>query len=399
MRRKGLVVAARIGTPSLLILLLAARTLAQTGTRVTFGINPTIFRSGQPATAELSVFSVSSTPVTLSAGTTFNFFVDPSFGTVQSSISPVAVESASLLPADFSVTFAGGQRPVTVTYNGMAKTFAFGDCFSVKVTLLASSQAGPGKLSLSSQLITTINGALPFTTASIVDFANGGTSAITHDQTLIGDGTSAMPLGVAPGAALVAVVHGPGLAGSGTTISPLDAGPAGIGSTRLASGAVTLPKIAPGQVVASLNGLKDDVTLAAAGGVTITPDGNTLRITGVPVASQALTARSGEIGGLEDSGRIVVSTLVPAGSYEIKATIDLLSKDNDDQTATCTLSTGDSAKVRIPGSGGGEFWQRSLTLLDTATFTDQTTITVTCQGFAVLAERSVITATRVGSVQ
>lgn len=399
MRRKESVAATRIGTPSLLILLLAAGTQAQTGARVTFGINPTIFRSGQPATAELSVFSVSSTPLTLSPGTTFNFFVDPSLGTVQSFVSPVAVESASLLPSDFSVSFAGGQRPVTVTYNGLAKTFAFGDCFSVKVTLLASSLAGPGKLSLSSQLITTVNGALPFTTASIVDFANGGTSAITHDQTLIGDGSSAIPLGVAPGAALASVAHGPGLAGNGTTGSPLDAAPSGIGSGQLANGVVTLAKIASGQVVTSLNGLKGDLTLAAAGGVAIAPGGNTLRITGVPVASQAFTARSGEIGGLEDSGRVVVSTLVPAGSYEINATIDLLSKDNDDQTATCTLSTGDSAKVRIPGSGGGEFWHRSLMLLDTATFTDQTTITVLCQGFAVLAERSVIAATRVGSIQ
>ena len=38
---------------------------AQTGTRITFGINPTIFRAGQPANAELSVFSVSAAPLTL----------------------------------------------------------------------------------------------------------------------------------------------------------------------------------------------------------------------------------------------------------------------------------------------------------------------------------------------
>ena len=37
-------------------------------------------------------------------------------------------------------------------------------------------------------------------------------------------------------------------------------------------------KIAAGAVVTSLNGLKDNVTLAAGSGVTVTPNGNTLTI-------------------------------------------------------------------------------------------------------------------------
>src|SRR5215831_19317495 len=95
---------------------------AQTGARISFGINPTIFRAGQPASAELSVFSISTSPLTLSAGTNFMFIVDPSLGTVQSVTPPVAVESSSLVPGDFSVSFAGGSNPVIVTYNGQPKT-------------------------------------------------------------------------------------------------------------------------------------------------------------------------------------------------------------------------------------------------------------------------------------
>ncbi len=46
----------------------------------------------------------------------------------------------------------------------------------------------------------------------------------------------------------------------------------------IASGVVTSSKIASGQVVKSLNTLKDDVTLSAGTNVTITPSGNTLTI-------------------------------------------------------------------------------------------------------------------------
>jgi hypothetical protein len=37
--------------------------------------------------------------------------------------------------------------------------------------------------------------------------------------------------------------------------------------------AVTAPKIASGQVVKSINGLRDNVTLAGTGNITVTPNG------------------------------------------------------------------------------------------------------------------------------
>lgn len=64
-----------------------------------------------------------------------------------------------------------------------------------------------------------------------------------------------------------------------------------IPTANIADSAVTSGKIAAGQVVKSLNGLTDNVTLAAGSNVTITPSGNTLTI-----------ASTGGGGGLTGSG-------------------------------------------------------------------------------------------------
>src|SRR6516164_1095618 len=78
----------------LFLFLSSVEAQAQTGARVAFGVNPTIFRAGQPASAELSVTSVSTSPLTLPAGNTFTFFVDSSVGAVGSFTTPVSVSSA-----------------------------------------------------------------------------------------------------------------------------------------------------------------------------------------------------------------------------------------------------------------------------------------------------------------
>src|SRR5262249_33033792 len=72
---------------------------------------------------------------------------------------------------------------------------------------------------------------------------------------------------------------GTGLTGGGTSGNvTLGIAIGGVGTTQLADNAVTAAKIASGQVVKSLNGLFDSVTLAAGANVTITPSGNTLTI-------------------------------------------------------------------------------------------------------------------------
>jgi hypothetical protein len=261
MRRIQFILPGLFVTALLLVLPFAKTARAQTGGHITLGMNPTIFRAGQPASAEISVSSVSITPLTLNPGSTFTFFVDGSLGTVTSVAAPIAVESSTLLAGDFSVSLAGAPGEIIVTYNGAPKTFAFGECLSVKIGLIASAQAGPGKLSLSSQFVSTVNGNLPFTTVSIVDFANSGTSAVTHDQSLMGDGTTAMPLGIAPGG-----------------VTAVDLATGSVTNPALAPGAVTGSKIAAGQVVKSINGLTDAVSLGAGSGITITPSGNTITL-------------------------------------------------------------------------------------------------------------------------
>jgi hypothetical protein len=224
---------------------------AQTGARVTFGVNPTIFRAGQPANAELSVTSVGTSPLTLPTGNTFTFFLDNSVGAVGSFTPPVSVSSASLVAGDFSVSFGANQNQVVLTYNSVPKTFAFGDSLSVKIGFIAAALPGTGKVSLSSQFVSVVNGALPFTMVSVVDFANSGISAVVHDQSLIGDGTSLMPLGIAP---------------------------AGVTNPDIAVGAVAATNIAAGQVVKSLNGFKDDVSILPGANVTVAAGPGTLTL-------------------------------------------------------------------------------------------------------------------------
>lgn len=69
-----------------------------------------------------------------------------------------------------------------------------------------------------------------------------------------------------------------------------------IPTANIADGAVTAPKIASDQVVKTLNGLTDSVTLAGTGNITVTPSGNTLTI----------STTSGGVGGSGNTGTIPV---------------------------------------------------------------------------------------------
>lgn len=109
-------------------------------------------------------------------------------------------------------------------------------------------------------------------------------SSVTTNGTLLGNGTQASPLGVnIPALNLLSSVTTNGtLFGNGTSASPLG----------IADNGVSAAKIAPGQVVKSLNGLKDNVTLAGSGGISITPSGNTLTIAGGSGLSSVATNKT-----------------------------------------------------------------------------------------------------------
>lgn len=175
--------------------------------------------------------------------------------------------------------------------------------------------------------------SLPYGETTIARAAANFLESVAHDTTLTGNGTSALPLGVANNGVgtsqlassavtgskiatgqvvrslnglsdhvilgagsnvsitqsgntltiasmlgLTSVAHDSTLQGDGTSGSPLGIANLGVGTNQLANSAITAQKIAPGQVVTSINNLRDNVTLAAGSNVTITPNGNTLTI-------------------------------------------------------------------------------------------------------------------------
>jgi len=73
---------------------------------------------------------------------------------------------------------------------------------------------------------------------------------------------------------------------------------------------------------------------------------------------------------------VVLSLLVPAGSYAISAKVSVINLDNVRQAAFCMLSTGDQSVV-VLGAGADDSAQ-VISLLDGATFTTDETITLRC---------------------
>jgi hypothetical protein len=129
-----------------------------------------------------------------------------------------------------------------------------------------------------------------------------GIAFVIHDASLMGDGRSATPLGIALG---------------------------GVQTVHLANGAVTAPKIANGTVVRSLNGLFDNLILAAGSNITITPAGNTLTIaspnsltsvahdstlTGNGTSGSPLGVANGGIGNAQLANNAVTSSKVANGA-------------------------------------------------------------------------------------
>jgi hypothetical protein len=284
-----------------------------------------------------------------------------------------------------------------------------------------------------------------------------GIPFVIHDASLIGDGRSATPLGIAPGGvqtfhlansavtapkiangtvvrslnglfdhvsltggtnititpsgntltiaspnSLTSVAHDATLTGVGTIALPLGVADGGIANLQLANNAVTLSKIASGQVVTRLNNLTDNVTLAAGPNITITPAGNTLTIAGAAGSSVAYHAISNTAQSVNPPGRVIISKEVPAGSYLIFFKTSFFSIDGDPQNVSCTLSTGDVETIRLAANGDAD--KGMLVLQDAATFSTTTTISVHCSGFNIsisagVGSRIVLTALKVDAIQ
>ncbi len=119
------------------------------------------------------------------------------------------------------------------------------------------------------------------TTAGGVKFPDGTTQTTAASAGSITDITAGAGLtgGGNTGNLTFDVGAGAGISVAADMISIADAG---VTTAKLADSAVTAPKIAAGQVVKSLtvgpSTLRDDLTLAAGSGITLTPAGNTVTI-------------------------------------------------------------------------------------------------------------------------
>jgi hypothetical protein len=87
----------------------------------------------------------------------------------------------------------------------------------------------------------------------------------------------------------------------------------------------------------------------------------------------------------------VASVNVPAGNYVIFGKAIVGNGDGDTQNGECKLSTGDHSGVRLAVANNGGYFQ-TISVQDSATFSQVTAVTMTCDTFNGVAQNIKLTA-------
>jgi hypothetical protein len=254
--------------------------------------------------------NVLSDKVTLASGS--NLTITPSGNTLTIS----STGSIGGVTAGTGLTGGGSSGNVTLGIaNGGVNTLQLADS-AVTSMKIASGQVVKG-----------LNGLL-----DNVTLAAGSNTTITP---------SGNTLTVSSTGSITGVTAGTGLTGGGSTANvTVGIANGGVNTLQLADSAVTAMKIAPAQVVKSLNGLLDNVTLAAGSNITITPSGSTLTIASSSGGGLASVAHDSSLTG---NGSI-------ASPLGISKPLSLSAAVTNDAVIT-GINTGDSG-IGVIGSGG-----------------------------------------------
>jgi hypothetical protein len=103
-----------------------------------------------------------------------------------------------------------------------------------------------------------------------------------------------------------------------------------VASANLQASSVTSAKIASGQVVKSLNGLADNVTLTAGANITLTPSGNNISINSSGSGAFSLSGNNAYY----NAGKVGIGTTTPSGTLSLlNSSSDLIFKLEDQRTS------------------------------------------------------------------
>jgi len=126
--------------------------------------------------------------------------------------------------------------------------------------------------------------------------------------------------------------------------------------------------------------------------------------TGPAGSSSAFIARASGDVDYGTSATTVVTLDLPVGVYAVFGKVEVMNNDGSPQTETCSLSTGESAQVRLDGqdtNGTGiteDSYSQVIALQDLLTMSAAGSVRLTCNGFSGIAIGGKITAIQVSAL-